>query len=96
MSFDRAALQVEGEIEAGANATQRPKSSDRHDNADDEPPAAPVRKPQGPDPDLLVPAGQRERYEAAFARFCAVFPDAFYISERGRYFPTTPKTRAGS
>ena len=23
----------------------------------------------------------------ALARFCAVFPDAFYISERGRYFP---------
>ena len=24
---------------------------------------------------------------AALARFCAVFPDTFYISERGRYFP---------
>lgn len=24
---------------------------------------------------------------AAFARFAAVFPDAFYVSERGRYFP---------
>src|SRR5262249_41969235 len=41
----------------------------------------------GSDPDLQVPAGQRERYEAAFERFAAVFPDAFYVSERGRYFP---------
>jgi hypothetical protein len=34
-----------------------------------------------------VPAAQRARYEAAFERFAAVFPDTFYISERGRYFP---------
>ena len=39
------------------------------------------------DADLVVPAGQRSRYEAAFARFASVFPDAFYITERGRYFP---------
>ncbi len=39
------------------------------------------------DPDLVVPDGERERYEAAFARFSEVFPDAFYISERGRFYP---------
>ncbi len=39
------------------------------------------------DPDLVVPDGQRERYEAAFAEFSSVFPDEFYISERGRFFP---------
>jgi hypothetical protein len=39
------------------------------------------------DPDLQVPADERERYDAAFARFAAVFPDAFFVSERGRYFP---------
>lgn len=38
-------------------------------------------------PDLIVPDGERERYEAAFARFADVFPDAFYIKERGRFFP---------
>ena len=27
------------------------------------------------------------RYEAAFARFASVFPDTFYVTERGRYFP---------
>ena len=36
---------------------------------------------------LQVPAGERSRYEAAFGRFANVFPDAFYISERGRFFP---------
>jgi mono/diheme cytochrome c family protein len=39
------------------------------------------------DADLSVPAGQRSRYEAAFARFAYVFPDTFYVTERGRYFP---------
>jgi mono/diheme cytochrome c family protein len=37
--------------------------------------------------DLAVPAGQRTRYEAAFARFSSVFPDAFYVRERGRFYP---------
>lgn len=39
------------------------------------------------DLDLIVPAADRSRYEAAFARFASVFPDTFYVSERGRYFP---------
>ncbi len=39
------------------------------------------------DPDLVVPAAERSRYAAAFARFASVFPDGFYVSERGRYFP---------
>ncbi len=41
------------------------------------------------DPDLFVPAGQRTRYEAAWGRFCSVFPDMFYRESRGRnYFRT--------
>ncbi len=39
------------------------------------------------DPDLVVPAAERKRYEASFARFASVFPDTFYVAERGRYFP---------
>ncbi|WP_321472351.1 DUF1592 domain-containing protein [uncultured Paludibaculum sp.] len=39
------------------------------------------------DPDLVVPVAERARYEASFRRFASVFPDAFYIRERGRYFP---------
>jgi hypothetical protein len=40
------------------------------------------------DPDLLVPdeAAERAHYEAAFARFADVFPDAFYITERARVY----------
>jgi hypothetical protein len=47
----------------------------------------------GTDPDLTVPADRRERYEAAFARFASVFPDAFYVSERGRYFPDNTRDK---
>ncbi len=36
---------------------------------------------------LRVAAGERPRYEAAFGRFAGVFPDAFFVSERGRFFP---------
>ncbi len=38
------------------------------------------------DPDLIVPADPvaRAPYEAAFARFAGIFPDAFFISERAR------------
>ncbi len=49
--------------------------------------AALSAKARADDTDLIVPAAQRARYQAAFARFASVFPDAFYISERGRYFP---------
>jgi hypothetical protein len=49
--------------------------------------AALSAKARANDTDLIVPAAQRARYEAAFARFASVFPDAFYITERGRYFP---------
>lgn len=43
-------------------------------------------KRKQPNTDLVVPAVAYERkiHEAAFARFCDTFPDAFFISERGR------------
>lgn len=49
--------------------------------------AALSAKARADDADLIVPHAQRARYEAAFSRFAAVFPDGFYVSERGRYFP---------
>jgi hypothetical protein len=49
--------------------------------------AALSAKARAGDTDLIVPAAQRSRYQAAFARFASVFPDTFYVSERGRYFP---------
>jgi len=39
------------------------------------------------DADLVYPAGQKARYQAAFSRFASVFPDTFVVSERGRYWP---------
>ena len=38
-------------------------------------------------PHLVVPDGELERYERAFAELADLFPDAFYISERGRFYP---------
>jgi Protein of unknown function (DUF1592)/Protein of unknown function (DUF1588)/Protein of unknown function (DUF1587)/Protein of unknown function (DUF1595)/Protein of unknown function (DUF1585) len=49
--------------------------------------AALSAKARAGDLDLVVPAAERSRYEAAFSRFASVFPDAFYVQERGRYFP---------
>jgi hypothetical protein len=49
--------------------------------------AALTAKARAAEPDLVVPAPERPRYEASFARFASVFPDTFYVSERGRYFP---------
>ncbi len=43
------------------------------------------------DPDLSVPASQRARYEAAWGRFCSVFPDMFYRESRGRNYFLTGK-----
>ena len=56
-------------------------------------------KPQPPKPvvdpvdtDLFLPQDEAARapYLAAFTRFCSVFPDAFYIAERGRMFVDDP------
>jgi hypothetical protein len=49
--------------------------------------AALIGQGRAGDADLVVPAAERARYEAAFARFASVFPDGFYVRERGRFFP---------
>ena len=49
--------------------------------------AALAFKARAGDLDLVIPTDQRAQYEAAFARFSSVFPDAFYIRERGRFYP---------
>ena len=42
---------------------------------------------------LAVPAdeSQRRRFAASLVRFCDVFPDAFYVSERGRDYLDKPR-----
>ncbi len=49
--------------------------------------AALMQKARVGDKDLVIPAAQKDQYEASFAHLADVFPDAFYISERGRFFP---------
>jgi hypothetical protein len=82
--FDPRQLQVEGEAPFNQDGVVEPE----WDN-----PFGPGKtilvKNEAGDPDLFVPAGQRARYEAAWGRFCSVFPDMFYKESRGRnYFRT--------
>ena len=46
---------------------------------------------------LIVPVDEAERakHEASFAQFCSVFPDAFYISERGRDYVNDAQKQDG-
>ncbi len=55
-------------------------------------------KKRGDDPELVIPSdpSERARYEAAFAKFANVFPDAFYITERGRVFLDAEKEQENS
>ena len=54
-------------------------------------------RPDPIDMDLLVPAAKSElrRYEAAFEEFCSVFPDTFYVSERGRDYVNDSQKQDG-
>jgi hypothetical protein len=82
--FDARQLQVEGEPRFDQASVVEPEWEN---------PFGPGKtilvENQPGDPDLFVPAGQRARYEAAWGRFCSVFPDMFYMESRGRnYFKT--------
>jgi hypothetical protein len=73
MKFDPAQLQVAGEPPAAESNIPEPGLKDA-----DGPGKTMLIKNAPGDPDLVVPAGQRAAYEAAFAKFCSVFPDTFY------------------
>jgi cytochrome c553 len=95
MTLNRSALQVAGETELAA-ADEKP-DAEAEAGADDDDAAKKkmtLKKPVA-DPELTIPADPagRARYEDAFERFCKVFPDAFYISERGRIFLDRPKDK---
>jgi hypothetical protein len=80
-TFDPAQLQVEGETPAPLDNSPEPGAKDEFG------PGRTVMVTNAPgDPDLAAPRGERARYEAAFARFCSVFPDMFYKQERGRNY----------
>ncbi|MEX2142428.1 MAG: DUF1592 domain-containing protein [Pirellulales bacterium] len=76
MTLNRDALVVEGQT------VQQDDRRQEDDDADEE------QENKPPDSDLVVPAdpAERARHVAAFEKFCAVFPDKFYVSERGREF----------
>jgi hypothetical protein len=88
--FDPALLHVDGQVPDPTpigEGMRAPKSKSKDS------------KPRQPDPDLTVPSepAQRAALEASFARFCDLFPDAFYISERARVFlePGEDKANVG-
>ena len=81
MSFDPDQLQVEGEVKTARDGSREPGTSNVFG------PGKTLLLTNAPgDPDLRVPAGRQADYEAAFGRFCKVFPDMFYMSERGRNY----------
>ena len=96
--FDRAALRVEGEPPAVAPVIPLGRDGKpialglvgTGPNGED---ITPLRaeiaayQSRMENADLIVPAGQRPRYEAAFAKFSSIFPDTFYVKERGRFYP---------
>ncbi len=86
-SLNRDALQIDG-VEApdtAATDTDAKVEADPRDDDEDGIDKPDQSKPKR-DPGLTIPADENERarHIAAFERFCAVFPDAFYVSERGR------------
>jgi Protein of unknown function (DUF1592)/Protein of unknown function (DUF1588)/Protein of unknown function (DUF1587)/Protein of unknown function (DUF1585)/Protein of unknown function (DUF1595) len=87
--FDPSALRVEGEQPKEDFAVTRGPTFGRREEEELKIAVAAYIKERREDPDLVVPAGARARYEAAFARFSSVFPTAFCLRERGRFYPIT-------
>jgi len=86
--YDRSALRIAGEPTPAAANPPVEESSERRKRRDNRP-----MRPSHPD--LIVPADPAERaiYEAGFERFSSIFPDAFYISERGRDYVGVAKEK---
>jgi hypothetical protein len=85
--FDRTALRVEGEPPPGDFIVTQGPTFGGGEQAAVKKAIADYIKDRQTDPDLVVPAGERTRYEAAFARFSSVFPTGFALPERGRFYP---------
>jgi uncharacterized protein DUF1592/uncharacterized protein DUF1588/uncharacterized protein DUF1587/uncharacterized protein DUF1595/uncharacterized protein DUF1585 len=87
--FDPSALRVEGEAPPQGFVVTRGSTFGNREADELKKAVAAYIKEREEDPDLRVPAGERSRYEAAFARFSSVFPTAFCLRERGRFYPIT-------
>ncbi len=77
--FDPALLQIDGLVVTNVQAGAKAASYNRRKVK---------AKTREADANLKVPSdpAQRAKFEAAFARFAEVFPDAFYVKERARSF----------
>jgi cytochrome c553 len=86
--YDPAALRIAGQ-------TAPPTVEQPADDGEDRRRSRDNRPQREPHPDTIVPADavERAKYEAAFGRFASIFPDAFYISERGRDYVGVPKEK---
>ncbi len=93
--FDRTALRVEGEPAAGELVVTRGPTFGNGEVLALKRAVAEYIKERQEDPDLAVPAGQRAKYEEVMARFSSVFPDKFYLRERGRFYPVDVDTDKG-
>lgn len=80
-------LQIEGTVPKNLENDLKPETGNRKKRKTSKPPM---------DPRLIVPSDARLRsqYEAAFTRFAALFPDAFYVKERGRSFMDPEEEKA--
>jgi hypothetical protein len=85
--FDKAALRVEGDPPPGDFVVTLGPTFGSREAAELKIAKANYIKERNEHPELLVPRGERPRYEAAFARFANVFPDKFYLAERSRFYP---------
>ncbi|MEO6726448.1 MAG: DUF1592 domain-containing protein [Blastocatellia bacterium] len=85
--FDPSALRVEGEPPPQDFVVTRGPTFGGREVEELKRGIAAYIKERQEDPDLVVPTGERTRYEAAFARFSSVFPTAFCLRERGRFYP---------
>jgi Protein of unknown function (DUF1592)/Protein of unknown function (DUF1588)/Protein of unknown function (DUF1585)/Protein of unknown function (DUF1595) len=91
--FDRAALREEGEPPPQDFLVTQGPPFGRGEIEELKNKIAAYTKARLEDPDLIIPKGERARYEAAFARFSNVFPTAFCLRERGRFYPITSMDR---
>ncbi len=87
--FDPSALRVEGEPPLQGFVVTRGSTFGNREVEELKQSVAAYIKERQEDPDLTVPAGERARYETAFARFSSVFPTAFCLREHGRFYPIT-------
>lgn len=95
--FDRAALREEGDPPPKDFLVTQGPPFGRKEIEELKNNIAAYTKARLEDPDLVIPRSgpksERARYEAAFARFSNIFPTAFCLRERGRFYPITSMDR---